>query len=141
MRHHLPREIYVVYSICGIISLPYQHAHIGPMYGFTSAKFAIVGPTLAQHWASYVLSISICSALGHCWANAPVQYLPGLGPMLGRYWTDVGPMSSQCPADVGPVMSWPLASVKGWTNAWPMRQSGICPVLGRCRADVGPVSV
>ena len=86
--HSIPNKMEDLADLLDILKdrqLPYQHAHIGPMYGFTSAHFAIVGPTLARHWASYVLAISICSALGRCWANAPVQYLPSLGPMSGRY--------------------------------------------------------
>ena len=34
-------------KLCNIRRIPYQHAHIGPMYGLTSAHFALVGPTLA----------------------------------------------------------------------------------------------
>ena len=85
------------------MAIPYQHAHIGPMYGFTSAHFAIVTPTLARRRASYVLAIDICPALGRCWDDAPVRYLPSVGPISGQCWADVGPMLGQCWANVGPM--------------------------------------
>ena len=122
----------MVANFLGSPLLPYQHANIGPMYGFTSAHFAIVGPTSARSWGNYVLAIGICPALGRCWADAPVRHLSSVGPMLGQSWADVGPMSGQCwvsyilPQHASPALG--------------QHRSGICPALGRHRADIGPIS-